>query len=66
MNFTDETKCCCLAGPSRQLAQGLTEYGLILSLASLVAVVAVTTFGGNVASSIANALGTVISTFPAP
>jgi hypothetical protein len=47
-------------------AQGLTEYGLVLGMASLAAVVALTLFGGNLAGSIANALGAVVSNFPSP
>src|SRR5258708_1809630 len=47
-------------------AQGLTEYGLVLGLASLAAVAALTIFGGNLAGNIGNALGTVVSNFPSP
>jgi len=49
-----------------QSAQGLSEYGLILSLVSVFAIAAVTLFGGDVTSLVGGALGAVVQSFPAP
>ena len=45
-------------------AQGLSEYGLILSLVSVFAIAAVTLLGGDVTSFLGGALGTVVQSFP--
>ncbi len=47
-------------------AQGLSEYALVLSVASLVAIAALTVFGWSAAGALADALGQVVSSLGAP
>jgi Flp pilus assembly pilin Flp len=44
------SRACCTAARGRELGQGVVEFGLILAIAAIVAVVAVVFFGPQLAA----------------